>query len=262
MEVVDTVQVDTGVEGGAVPVALRYTPRTPGEYKVTLRVEPREGELVTTNNEVSTFVTVRAGGINVLYLVGAKRIGGGPGQEQRFVRAALAQSPDIVVERRLINYEPPGVDITDCWETWRCGSRQTPRTADAPPDVIILDDVDVQGLNAASWQAIAERVRKGMGLIMLGGYHSFGPGGFRESPLADVLPMDIGPAQRQEFGEPLREDVQLPGPVRMRPAAPLGARHPVMQLEGAVRGRRSGVRHGCRRECLGAVAAAGWGESD
>ena len=34
---------------------------------------------MTTNNEVSTFVTVRAGGINVLYLVGAKRIGGGPG---------------------------------------------------------------------------------------------------------------------------------------------------------------------------------------
>ena len=71
---------------------------TPGEYKVTVRVEPREGELVTTNNEVSTFVTVRPGGINVLYLVGAKRIGGGPGPEQRFVRASLAQSPDIVVD--------------------------------------------------------------------------------------------------------------------------------------------------------------------
>jgi len=35
-------------------------------------------------------VTVRAGGINVLYLVGTKRIGGGPGAEQRFVRAAIA----------------------------------------------------------------------------------------------------------------------------------------------------------------------------
>src|SRR4051812_5420080 len=113
MEVVDAAQVDTGAEGGSVPVTLRYTPRKAGEYKVTLRVEPREGELVTTNNEVSTFVTVRAGGINVLYLVGAKRIGGGPGAEQRFVRAALAHSPDIVVERRLINYEPMGVDISD-----------------------------------------------------------------------------------------------------------------------------------------------------
>ena len=65
---------------------------------------------------------------------------------------------------------------------------------------------------------------------MLGGYHSFGPGGFRDTPLDDVLPINIGPAQRQIFGEPVRKDVHLPGPVRMRPAAPLGLRHPIMQL--------------------------------
>jgi uncharacterized membrane protein len=193
-----------------------------------LRVEPREGELVTTNNEVGTFVTVRAGGINVLYLAGAKRVGGAPGPEQRFVRAALAQSPDIVVDRRLINYDPRGVDLVEA-------------IRDAKPDVIILDDVDTQGLDAANWKALADRVREGAGLMMIGGFHSFGPGGYRETPLADVLPVDIGPAQRQEFGEPLRQDVHLPGPVRMRPALPLGARHPVMRIEGAeVGGQRSG----------------------
>jgi uncharacterized membrane protein len=223
MQVVDTIQVDTGAEGGSTPAVLRHTPHTAGEFKVTLRVEPREGELVTTNNEVSTFVTVRAGGINVLYLVGSKRIGGGPGQEQRFVRASLAQSPDIVVDRRLINYEPPGADLEDA-------------IREDKPDVIILDDVDVHGLNEASWKAIAERVRAGAGLMMLGGYHSFGPGGFRESPLADVMPVNIGPAQRQSFGEGVREDVHLPGPVRMRPAAPVGERHPVMQLAVAAAG--------------------------
>lgn len=217
MEAVDTTQVDTGTEGGSIPVALRHTPQTPGEYKVTLRVEPREGELVTTNNEMSTFVTVRAGGINVLYLVGAKRIGGGPGQEQRFVRAALARSPDVVVERRLINYEPPGVDLREAIH-------------DRKFDVVILDDVDAEGLSPGSWQEIADRVRGGMGFMMLGGYHSFGPGGFRDTPLADVLPINIGPAQRQSFGEPVRRDVQLAGPLRMQPAAPLGTRHPIMQI--------------------------------
>ena len=113
---------------------------------------------------------------------------------------------------------------------------------------MILDDVDVQGLSAASWQAIAERVREGMGLMMLGGYHSFGPGGFRDTPLADVLPIDIGPAQRQGFGEPLRDDVHLPGPVRMRPAAPLGTRHPIMQIGGGSAGQRSGVEPRATRE--------------
>ena len=84
---------------------------------------------------------------------------------------------------------------------------------------MILDDVDVQGLERRQvgrrWPSACAN---GAGLMMIGGYHSFGPGGFRESPLADVLPINIGPAQRQEFGEPLRQDVQLPGPVRMRPA--------------------------------------------
>ena len=84
---------------------------------MTVRVEPREGELVTTNNEVSTFVTVRPGGINVLYLVGTQRIGGGPGQEQRFVRASLAQSPDIVVSRQVINYRPARIGHYGfCWK--------------------------------------------------------------------------------------------------------------------------------------------------
>jgi hypothetical protein len=189
----------------------------------------------------------------VLYLVGAKRIGGGPGTEQRFVRAALAHSPDIVVERRLINYEPTGVDISELFKSkggrpavgGDTGSGDARAAAgdarSGPPDVVILDDVDVQGLSVDSWQAIAERVRHGMGLVMVGGYHSYGPGGFRESPLADVLPVNIGPAQRQSFGEKLRDDVQRKGPLKMRPAEPVGVRHPVMQLEGSeAGGRRSG----------------------
>jgi hypothetical protein len=223
LEAVDTTQIETGVEGGSVPIALRHTPTKAGEFKVSLRVESREGELVTTNNEVSTFVTVRPGGIRVLYLVGAKRIGGGPGPEQRFVRAALAQSPDIVVERRLINYQPTGADLSDA-------------VRDARPDVVIIDDVDAQGLSPTTWQAVADRVRESMGLLMVGGFHSFGPGGFRDSPLGDVLPINIGPAQRQAFGERVRDDVQLKGPLRMRPAAPLGTNHPIMQLNVAAGG--------------------------
>jgi hypothetical protein len=217
MEAVDTALVDTGMEGGSVPVILGHTPRLPGEYKVSLRVEPRDGELVTTNNEASTFVTVRPGGIKVLFLVGAKRIGGGPSQEQRFVRHALAQSPDVVVDRRLITYDPPAMDLV---ETIRTGEY----------DIVITEDVDYSGLSPTSWQAIAERVRRGMGFAMLGGYHSFGPGGFRDTEPGNLLPIDIGPAQRQSFGEPVRKDVHLSGPVRMRPTAPLGTRHPIMQI--------------------------------
>jgi uncharacterized membrane protein len=241
MEVVDTVEVDTGIDGTSVPVVLTHTPRTPGEYKVTLRVEPRDGELVTTNNEVSTFVTVRPGGIKVLYLVGTKRVGGGPGQEQRYVRAALARSPDIVVERRLVNYKPAGIDLVEA-------------IRDGDYNVLLLDDVDIQGLSQPTWQAIAERVRRGMGLAMLGGFHSFGPGGFRDSPMDEVLPINIGRAQRQNFGEPIRGDVHLEGPVQMQPAAPLGLRHPIMQIGSGAGPSAPGSAGGSSR----AGASATW----
>ena len=224
---------------------------TPGEYKVTLRVEPREGELVTTNNEVSTFVTVRAGGINVLYLVGAKRIGGGPGPEQRFVRAALAQSPDIVVERRLINYEPPG--------------RRSGATAirDGKSDVVILDDVDVQGLSPASWQAMAERVRAG-----------HGPDDARRVPqlwagrisrvAAGRRAADRTSGRRSGRSSASRCARMCSSPGRCGCGRPRRSGRGIRSCSwraSEVGGQRSGQATAAD-ECLGAIAAAGWGESD
>ncbi len=217
MEVVAAKQ-PTPLEASArIPLSLSHTPRTPGEYKVTLRAVSPAGELVTTNNEASTFVTVREGGINILFLSGAKQIGGrAGGREQRFVRDTLATSPDMLVTHRVVDYAPAEIDlqselVPDRW------------------DVVVLDDVDTLGLNAASWRAMAEMVKQGTGLIMLGGYHSFGPGGFRTNPVGDLLPIEIGIAERQQFGEAIRDDVQLPPPVPMVPTQ-LGLSHPVLQI--------------------------------
>ena len=55
-------------------IELHTVPQTPGEYKLTLRGHKQPGELVTTNNELSTFVTVLKGGVNVLYLEGTLRV--------------------------------------------------------------------------------------------------------------------------------------------------------------------------------------------
>lgn len=217
MEVVDTTQQSIVSADSRTPVSLGYTPTAPGEYKVTLRAESPEGELVTTNNEASTFVTVREGGIKVLYLYGASRIGGGAGVEQAFVPRTIDESPDVVVSRKLFNYTRPLEDFR---------RELTPGSY----DVVILADVDKDAISAESWQALAEMVRRGTGLMMTGGYHSFGPGGFRSTPLADVLPLDIGPAERQSFRDDLRQDVHVPGPLAMRPAGEVGATHPIMQV--------------------------------
>ena len=64
------VKVPDGAD--VIPITgLKYMPQTPGEKKVTLKVAKQDGELVVTNNEISTFVTVLSGGLNVLFLQGS-----------------------------------------------------------------------------------------------------------------------------------------------------------------------------------------------
>ncbi|MEM1304473.1 MAG: hypothetical protein AAGG46_06235, partial [Planctomycetota bacterium] len=216
MTAVAAEQVTTSPGVGAYPIRLAYTPTEPGEWKVSLRVAPQEGELLTGNNVQSTFVTVREGGIKVLQLVGAQQVGGQPGIEQRFVRSALAASPDVAVTRRVFDYRSDGQDLVA-------------ELLAEPPDVLLLDNVDSRALDLASWMAIAKLVRDGAGLMMLGGHHSFGPGGFQGNPLAEVLPVGIGRAERQPFGEPLRRDVHLPAPLNYTPT-PLGRRSSILRL--------------------------------
>ena len=222
MQVVDSQKVDgqrieSGPQGGVAPIRLEHTPLEPGEQKLTVRVAPEEGELITSNNEQSTFITVRDGGVKVLYLVGAKQTGGTPGLEQRYVRAALAASPDIVVTRRVFDYRRLRADLR----------LDEDRGA---PDVILIDDLDASALNTQAWRNVAQLVRDGAGLGMIGGHHSFGPGGYLNSPLSNILPIQIGPAERQRLDEPIRKDVHLPGPLRMQPTEPLGAGHPILKL--------------------------------
>lgn len=225
MRVVDAQEIDINTSSQSYPVRLRHTPTTPGEQKVVLRVEPLEGEIVTGNNESGTFVSVREGGVRVLYLAGAQRQQGAPGIEQRFVRTALASSPDIALERIVCDYS----------------GRRVLNVEDLPKngyDVFLLDDIDKDALDLATWRTLATRVREGAGLMMLGGFHSFGPGGHRESPLADILPLEIGPAERQRFDERLRKDVHLAGPINLRPTS-AGSRHPIVQLADPSSGARS-----------------------
>ena len=218
MEVVDTRQILVKENRRRIPLTLTHSPQLPGEYKVTVQIESPEGELATTNNQQSTFVTVLKGGVNVLYLVGASRIGGGPGIEPRFVRSALAPHADINLRYDLLNYRRQRINIRE-------------QLREGKYDVFLLGNVDVTALDNSSWRSIAEEVGRGAGLAMLGGYHSFGPGGFRGSPLETVTPVVIGMAERQNFGEPPRRDMHIPGPIRFAPTRINGQVHPILQIE-------------------------------
>jgi len=204
MKVVKTGSISATQNGQRIPVDFEYIPEEPGEYKLTLRAAEQEGELVKTNNERSAYVTVREGGLNVLYLEGEIR------PEQRFLRHSLDESPDIQVDYvRIDHRNEKQVDLS---------RYLTP----GKYNVYLLGDLDSDVFRPQDLEALKARVADGAGLMMMGGFHSFGPGGYYATPLADVLPVKLGDAtDRQRFEDPDRPDMHIAGPLAMRPASRL-----------------------------------------
>ncbi|MER2561449.1 MAG: VWA domain-containing protein [Myxococcaceae bacterium] len=63
---------------------------------------------------------------------------------------------------------------------------------------VVLDDVEASRLSEAGLQVLAQYVREaGGGLVMLGGRHAFGEGGYRKSALEPVLPVSLEVREEQ-----------------------------------------------------------------
>ncbi len=220
MEVVDTMQIKSDRDGQQIPIQLSYAPQEPGEYKLSLKLVPQPGELIINNNERSSFVTVLDGGLNVLYVEGALRV------EQRFLRQSLDASPDINVDYLRLDARRPNQ---------RADSVNQKLTEGLKPgkyNAIILGDVDSLAFQKGELQAIRDCVSAGTGLIMLGGFHTFGPGGYAGTPLEDVLPVRMDRFERQQLDDPVRADLHLPGPLKMTPRR-LAGQHFLTQLAPA-----------------------------
>ncbi len=193
------IEVELFVEGFTAPVAtkkvrapegteivalsgLKFTPQSDGEKKVTLRVKPKEGELVPGNNEVSTFVTVLRGGLNVLYIQGPNF-----SWEFKFLTRALDAADYIQTDLKVLR-EPAGGDRGDLVD------------ADLAPgayDVYILGDLPADYLTRSQQLLLARAVDRKAGLMMLGGRSSFGEGGWAGTPIGDLLPVVIRPGDGQ-----------------------------------------------------------------
>jgi hypothetical protein len=200
MEEVARTTVRGGPQSAEQPVRLAWTPRKLGERKLSLVVEPQEGEVVVTNNELSTFVEVVAGGLRVLYLEGALRV------EQRFVRRVLSASPDMQVDFQ-------GIDSSrrDRWPV------DLGRAVAGDYNVFLIGDLDASALRPQDLRTILGKVNAGAGIGLLGGFHSFEAGGWGSSPLGPLLPFEADRLARQPFDQPVREGLHLKGPLQMLP---------------------------------------------
>jgi len=158
-------------------------PERPGEVKVTLRLEPLQGEATTLNNEMSTYVTVTKEGLSILWVEGKKRA-----YESVFViRHVLGRDPRFRVyyAENLNEAQPPPAQAN-----WFDFDKQH-------YDVIVIGDVSATRFargNPGIFKQISELVRtRGSGLLMLGGYETFANSDWQTmgADLTDLLPVNL-----------------------------------------------------------------------
>ena len=211
-EVVAHTTVQTREDGQYIRYQLSYAPQTVGLFKYTVRVPPQEREVTDQNNEQSGFVQVIEGGLRVLFLQGQHNFEQGP------LRQSLGASQDINVN--YLRVDRPG--------SLAAVFRDDP----VPYNVFILGDIDSTKFTPEELRLLVARVRDGAGLIMLGGLQAFGAGGYADTELARISPVELRRADRQLPGEAIRTDVHWSSvqPIPMSPTD-LGRRHYIMQFD-------------------------------
>lgn len=208
------VQVQATKNTETIPVELSFVPELPGEYRVEVRVVPLDGELKKTNNRRGTLLTVQSGGVTVAYFDTVR--------------------DEVLDILRINTAEQIRLDFN--WVrsgAFAARSKIDPRMFDPGRyDVFIIGDVPAKAFQPEGGpdmlRLLARRVEAGAGLIMTGGFFSFGPGGYADTALDGVLPVVMNKLDVQN-GTDISTDLHHEGDLKMMPT-PEGERHFLMRL--------------------------------
>jgi Aerotolerance regulator N-terminal/von Willebrand factor type A domain len=189
-------RVVTDPQGKPVKFRIVHQPTTSGEKTYVLDVPVQSDEVKPAdNNRLERDIFVReAKLIKLLYVEGTARY------EYRFVKNLLERESDREVGNRSIDLHVLLLDADPEY-----ANEDKSALPDFPTkeelngyDVVILGDVDPKDpkLGPRNLQNLAEFVtQRGGGLLMIAG-PNFSPHAYKDSPLADVLPIEVtGPPQ-------------------------------------------------------------------
>ncbi len=202
-------------DGEAATVRVNFTGTEAGPRLFRFRVPEIEGEQVTQNNTRDALIRVTDTPERILYMEGEPRA------EVKFLRRAVEDDENIEVVLVLRTAEE---------KYWRGGVRSADELAAGFPRTreelfayraIILGSVEAAAFSPDQLRMLADFVgERGGGLIVLGGRRAFAEGGWAGTPVAEVLPVELGGSGGEE-PEVARLGVQLTN---------AGQTFPVLQL--------------------------------
>ncbi len=198
-----------GIEG-AQPVTFEFRPTTKGRHTYTTRVPAAAEEKIEENNNRSAVALVVEPGIRVLYVEGTVRAEYGA-----LVQRFLAKDPDLEFYALVQTRPNFFIKRTNIPDLELKGIPSDKETIDRF-DVFIFGDLDASYIRQQQQELFVDRINEGAGIVMLGGYHSLGPGGWAGTPIGNILPVRLG---GREIGQITESFLPV--------LTPDGVRHPI-----------------------------------
>jgi len=190
--------------------AFFYEPQETGAHEYRIEIEEAASEVNTANNDLKMLIDTRKDTLRVLYFEGHLR------QDFKFVKRALED--DQVIEFT-------SVSRTGTGKFYRQGIRASDELAGGFPSdpadlygfkAVVFGDVEAPMFSLEQLRMVEAFVRvRGGGFLMLGGRNAFAEGDYGNTPIADLLPVEIDPSRRmvipRSFSDPRRPPEEKQG---------------------------------------------------
>ncbi len=217
--VLQSQDITLGSDGEVKNYRISFTCDSAGARVFTVRVEPFANEILSQNNDQTVLVQVDDEQPPILYVEGEPRWVYG------FLRRAALEDKNLHLVTLL--RQADGKFLRQGVDTPAMLERGFP--ADKAElfryKALILGSLEASFFTFDQLRMISDFVsQRGGGFLMLGGRHSFGPGGYLNTPLEDLLPLSLRPgngAVAQMDFQDLDFKVRLTG---------YGMDHPVTRL--------------------------------
>jgi len=180
---------------GTQPVALEFKPEDLGAYKFKVFIDALPGEKILENNVQEVTINVVPRKIKVLLTEGSLR------SEYKFLLRTLQRDPDVELVSLVRIREGLFVQQGNVQDVKFAGFPDKAEDL-APFNVFIFGDIEAGYFTGEQMQLVVDRVKAGAGFLMLGGYSSFGPGGYEGTLIEDILPVRVGGKEIGQAKEP------------------------------------------------------------
>lgn len=185
-----------GPEGrpvGARAYRMEVEVKRPGLRRFMLKALPLKGEVTESDNSAPFAVTVTKRPLKVLYMEGSEyRRPDRKLWEHQYLEQALEEDPDTEVTVLLRDEIPECRALGVGWVKHVENGYPRARRELFQYDVIVSSDIDIDYFSDEQLKWTVEFVAEhGGGFAMVGGWTAFGPGGYDNSVMDKMLPVDM-----------------------------------------------------------------------